>query len=164
MKKKLFTAGEIAKLCKVSNRTIRFYDMKGLLKPVEYSENGYRYYDENSVEKLQRILMFKYLGFSLEEISKMLQKETEAEDIKAYRKDILRQQKESLIYKKLHIEKLIEAVNTAENCNDTDEWESLINIINILSEDDDRVDQYKNDSNLQSRINIHDYRPVQKSG
>ena len=36
----LYTAGEIAKIAGVSLRTIRFYDAKGLLKPVSYSEAG----------------------------------------------------------------------------------------------------------------------------
>ena len=159
MEDKIFTAGEIAKLCGVSNRTIRFYDIKGLLKPVKYSENGYRYYDKNSVEKLQRILMFKYLGFSLEEISSIFEKEQEEQSISAkqYRNNILKDQKENLIYKKDHITKLINAVDVAMNCNDTDEWDSMIKIINILSEDDKRVEQYRSEDNLQSRINIHSY-------
>ena len=44
MKEKLYTAGEVANMAGVSLRTIRFYDSKGLLKPVFYSEAGYRYY------------------------------------------------------------------------------------------------------------------------
>lgn len=49
MEQKLYTAGELAKLAGVSLRTIRFYDVKGLLKPVSYSEAGYRYYNQDSV-------------------------------------------------------------------------------------------------------------------
>ena len=73
MKKKYFTAGEIAKISGVSSRTIRFYDSKGLLQPVDYSESGYRYYDSSSFETLQRILMFKFLGFSLDQIKACIQ-------------------------------------------------------------------------------------------
>ena len=57
----LYTAGEIARLAGVSQRTIRFYDAKGLLKPVSYSKAGYRYYNQESLMVLQRILMLKYL-------------------------------------------------------------------------------------------------------
>ena len=62
----LYTAGEIAKIAGVSLRTIRFYDVKGLLKPVSYSDAGYRYYNQESLAVLQKILMLKYLGFSLQ--------------------------------------------------------------------------------------------------
>lgn len=63
MKDQLYTAGELARLTGVSLRTIRFYDQKGLLKPVTHSEAGYRYYDRDCVDRLQRILVLKYLGF-----------------------------------------------------------------------------------------------------
>ena len=69
----LYTAGEIAKIAGVSLRTIRFYDVKGLLKPVSYSDAGYRYYNQESLIILQRILMLKYLGFSLQQIEAMIQ-------------------------------------------------------------------------------------------
>lgn len=65
MEQTRYTIGEIAKLSGVSAKTLRFYDEKGLLKPVGYSEAGYRYYNENSFVVLQRILMLKYLGMPL---------------------------------------------------------------------------------------------------
>ena len=57
MEEKMYTAGEIARLAGVSLKTIRFYDAKGLLKPVAHSEAGYRYYNKSSVAALQKILM-----------------------------------------------------------------------------------------------------------
>jgi len=41
MQNKLYTAGELAKMAGVSLRTIHFYDIKGLLCPVDYSKSGY---------------------------------------------------------------------------------------------------------------------------
>ena len=67
-----YTAGELAKKLGVSARTVRFYDEKKLLRPCEYSEAGYRLYDEDSVVRLQKILMLKYMDFSLEQISEMM--------------------------------------------------------------------------------------------
>ena len=63
MQNNLYTAGELAKMAGVSLRTIHFYDIKGLLCPVDYSESGYRLYDQKSFATLQHILMLKYLGF-----------------------------------------------------------------------------------------------------
>ena len=68
MEQERFTVGELAALAGVSPRTIRYYDKKGLLCPVAYSENQYRQYDKSSLLQLQQVLMLKYIGFSLEEI------------------------------------------------------------------------------------------------
>lgn len=71
-----YTAGELAKKLGVSARTVRFYDEKKLLHPIEYSESGYRLYDEDSVVRLQKILMLKFMDFSLEQISEMMQNDS----------------------------------------------------------------------------------------
>lgn len=55
----------------VSVRTLHHYDEIGLLSPKKY-DNGYRYYTEDDIEILQLILFYKYLGFSLKEIKKLL--------------------------------------------------------------------------------------------
>ena len=72
MEEKLYTAGQIADMAGVSLRTIRFYDTKGLLKPVSYSDAGYRLYNRSSILLLQKIVMLKYLGFSLQQIAEMI--------------------------------------------------------------------------------------------
>ena len=85
-----YTAGEIARIAGVSLRTIRYYDTKGLLPPVSHSDTGYRYYDKGSLALLQRIMMLKYLGFSLEQIQQLIAaQEADALDQEA----ILAQQK-----------------------------------------------------------------------
>jgi len=57
----MYTAGELAKKLGVSARTVRFYDEKDLLNPCGYSEAGYRLYNEESAERLQKILMLKLI-------------------------------------------------------------------------------------------------------
>jgi DNA-binding transcriptional MerR regulator len=159
MKEKLYTAGEIAKLSGVSSRTIRFYDGKGLLKPVEYSPGGYRYYNEDSINVLQKILMLKYLGFSLEQIAKMVidtdsfSKNGNGEGLK----QSLRMQKKLLLDRKDHLERLIHAVDMAEQDDERNDLESLITIFHLLTEEEMTAKQYQNDSNLQKRINIHSF-------
>ncbi|MDD3362125.1 MAG: MerR family transcriptional regulator [Hespellia sp.] len=64
---------EMAKMSGVSVRTLHYYDEINLLKPSEViSETGYRYYDEDSLVKLQQILFYRELDFSLKEIMKMM--------------------------------------------------------------------------------------------
>ena len=63
-----YKTGKFAKLANVSERTIRYYDKIGLLKPSFVMENGYRQYSDLDLLKLQKILSLKHLGFSIEEI------------------------------------------------------------------------------------------------
>jgi DNA-binding transcriptional MerR regulator len=63
-----YTVKQLANAAGVSSRTLHFYDQIGLLKPDAYGENGYRYYGETALLRLQQILFFRELDFSLAEI------------------------------------------------------------------------------------------------
>ena len=76
MDKEIFyTTGELADIAGITYKSIRIYVEKGLLTPDKITESGYKLFSRRSVEKLQRILMFKYLDFTLEEIGQMLEYE-----------------------------------------------------------------------------------------
>lgn len=145
----LYTAGEIARIAGVSLRTIRFYDAKGLLKPVSHSEAGYRYYDRESLAVLQRILMLKYLGFPLQKIEELLKAGDTVPP--------LSEQKALLQQKKAHLEEMISAIEMAEENGDADRWSYLIRLLNLLTEDEKVQEQYETSSNLEKRIRLHDY-------
>ena len=66
---------EAARLSGVSVKTLYHYDKIGLLVPLK-SENGYRTYSQEDLERLQVILYYKYLGFSLEKIAELLKEGT----------------------------------------------------------------------------------------
>jgi DNA-binding transcriptional MerR regulator len=63
--KDLSRIGEVADRLGVSPRTIKYYEEIGLLTPGERSPGGFRLYGEPDVERLQRILRLKDMGFSL---------------------------------------------------------------------------------------------------
>ena len=67
----MYLIKEAAQLSGVSVKTLHHYDKIGLLIP-QKGDNGYRYYDEAELERLQVILFYKYLGFSLAEIAELL--------------------------------------------------------------------------------------------
>ncbi|HKA19973.1 MAG TPA: MerR family transcriptional regulator [Blastocatellia bacterium] len=70
----MFRIGDFFNLSQVSIKALRFYDEVGLLKPTFVDgSTGYRYYSANLLPRLNRILVFKELGFSLDEISSLLQ-------------------------------------------------------------------------------------------
>jgi DNA-binding transcriptional MerR regulator len=69
----MYRIGEFSTLCQVPVRTLRYYDAIGLLRPGRVERlTGYRYYAATQVERLNRILVYKDLGFSLREIRTLL--------------------------------------------------------------------------------------------
>ena len=97
----MMTVNEVSKLTGVSIRTLQYYDKIGLLKPAEYTESGYRLYDDTALEMLQQILLFRELEFPLKDIKDIV---TRSDFDK---KKALEQQIELLELRKEHIENLI---------------------------------------------------------
>jgi len=65
----MYKIGEFSRLCQIPVKTLRYYDEIGLLRPASTdAASGYRHYSADQVEALNRILVFKDLGFSLREI------------------------------------------------------------------------------------------------
>ncbi len=170
-----YTAGELAKKLGVSARTVRFYDEKKLLSPQDYSGAGYRLYNDESAERLQKILMLRFMDFSIEQIAEIMQEEHF--DVK----ESLAEQERLLLAKKEHIEQILAAVQKTkailsesrnkkdmpETAKDTqsgsmdtarqDFWENMRHIVEIAKKREYAAKQYENDRNLRSRISIHDY-------
>jgi DNA-binding transcriptional MerR regulator len=71
-KTNLYTVKQVAKLSGVSVRTLHLYDEISLLKPVVRTESRYRLYGEKELLRLQQILFYKELDFSLEQIGNIL--------------------------------------------------------------------------------------------
>lgn len=97
----MMTVNEVSKLAGVSIRTLQYYDTIGLLPPTEYTEAGYRLYDDTAMERLQQILLFRELEFPLKEIKRII----DAPNFD--RKKALEQQIQLLMMKKEHLENLI---------------------------------------------------------
>ncbi len=99
---------EFAEFTGVSVRTLHYYDEIGLLAPahVEHS-TGYRYYDETSLLRMQEILFYRELDFSLKSIGEILSSST-------YDKTkVLHEQRHLLTLKKERLERLISAIDGA---------------------------------------------------
>ena len=98
----MMTVHEVSRLTGVSIRTLQYYDRIGLLPPDGYTQAGYRLYDEQALERLQQILLFRELEFSLKEIREIL-------DSPCFDRDrALEQQIALLTLKKEHLENLID--------------------------------------------------------
>jgi len=71
------TIGEVARLAGITVRTLHHYDEVGLLRPSGRSRSGYRSYDAADIARLQRVLGYRELDFSLEEIGALLDGEAD---------------------------------------------------------------------------------------
>lgn len=93
----VYTIKQLSNLAGVSTRTLRYYDSIGLLKPAAYGENGYRQYDDAAVLRLQQILFYRELDFSLDDIQDILDRpEFDVMDALQAHKSALQQQIERL--------------------------------------------------------------------
>lgn len=99
---------EFADLTGVSVRTLHYYDEIGLLVPARVDPfTGYRYYDENSLLRMEEILFYRELDFSLKQIGEVLSSPN-------YDKNkVLKEQKQLLILRKERLERLIVAIDGA---------------------------------------------------
>jgi len=99
---------EFAEYTGVSVRTLHYYDEIGLLAPASVEKTtGYRYYDENSLLRMQEILFYRELDFPLKCIREMIA----SPDYD--RNKALQQQKHLLTLKKQRLERLISAIDGA---------------------------------------------------
>src|SRR3954449_6757387 len=85
---------ELARASGTTTRTLRHYGDLGLLTPSRIAGNGYRFYDEDGLLRLQRILLLRYLGLSLATIGEVLAGEQDAEAALVVHLDLLKQERE----------------------------------------------------------------------
>lgn len=98
----MMTVHEVSKISGVSIRALHHYDKIGLLPATEVTKAGYRLYDDKALERLQYILLFKELEFSLKEIKDIL-------DSPGFdRSKALEQQIQLLELRKEHLQNLID--------------------------------------------------------
>ena len=71
---KRWTTGEVSKLRNISIRTLRYYDQINLLTPSFKDEHGKRFYSEEDLFKLEKIIILKNLSLPLEDIPRLLDK------------------------------------------------------------------------------------------
>ena len=151
-----YKTGQFAKLANVSERTIRYYDKIGLLKPSFVMENGYRQYSDLDLLKLQKILSLKHLGFRIEEIFPMVMDNTnlkESFDLQMH-----------LIDDKIsHLQSLKDALKRASQSKDLS-WNMILSLVQLSNEETTIIEQYKNAKNLNDRILLHEKYSTNKQG
>jgi len=116
---------EISDLTKISVRTLHHYDKIGLLKSSMRESNGYRWYSEGDLAKLQQIIALKFFGFSLGQIKTMLQQELSINEHLTAQKEMLAEQAE-------HLQQAQDAIGVVLEQNKSSkslDWNNLITVI-----------------------------------
>ncbi len=88
----MYTVKQLSKLAGVSNRTLHYYDEIGLLTPTVVANNGYRFYDQEALLRLQQILFYKELDIPLENIKDIIDRSgfNQLEALQAHREALLK--------------------------------------------------------------------------
>lgn len=68
----MYTVKQVSRLADISVRTLHYYDEIGLLHPSTVGANGYRYYDDDALLRLQQILFYREIGLELMQIKDVL--------------------------------------------------------------------------------------------
>lgn len=100
----MFTVKQLSKMAGITPRTLHYYDEIGLLKPSRVGDNGYRYYGEEALLRLQQILLYRQLDMPLDNIKQIMGRH-DFDVISA-----LENHKEELHRRIAHLERLVATV------------------------------------------------------
>ena len=163
-KKEYFTTGQLAKMAKVSVRTIRFYDSKNLLKPSFVDEDtGARFYTRDDFLKLEQVLLYKYLGFSIEEIKELTITKNDKDfviDSMHLQHKLIEDKMEQMQLVKEAIESTLKAYEKEKNID----WDKMLKITELTGMENSLNTQYKNSGNISARIDLHKNYSINKKG
>ncbi|MGL4847336.1 MAG: MerR family transcriptional regulator [Clostridium sp.] len=90
MEEKFYKPKEIAEMLGITVRTLQYYDKVDLLKPSYKNDKGYRFYISDDIHELRKIISLKFLGFSIDEIRKILESDSKEniERLKEKKRDL----------------------------------------------------------------------------
>jgi len=106
--------GEFSKVSKTTIKALRFYDEKGLFKPMKIDDNGYRYYDISQLDTLLKIVEYRKLKFSIKEIKNLLD-DSDKQEILCAHLQKLKEEKESISNSILSLKRMIKEGETMNN-------------------------------------------------
>jgi len=122
-------ANEFAKHAGVTVRTLHHYDRLGLLRPTSYTQAGYRLYSEREFARLQQIVTLKFIGFSLNEIKTLLNRDS------FNLADALKVQRNILKEKRCQLDSAVKTIEKAESAlsNGETDWEAFAKIVEVIT-------------------------------
>jgi DNA-binding transcriptional MerR regulator len=100
-----WSINEVARMSKVTSRTLRHYDAIGLLEPEHVAGNGRRYYGQEQLLRLQQILLLRDLGLGLGDIADVLERQSRTSTV-----EVLRRHRGWLLHERNRLARLVRTV------------------------------------------------------
>lgn len=110
----MYTIGQVAKFLGMSRDTLKFYEEKGLVRPVQDQENGYRHYSEFDIWDVITTNFYRELDFEVKKIQEIRQNKS-ASEVQMLLVEKERQLKEEISYKQQLVRKI---KNLQKGCED----------------------------------------------
>ena len=101
-----YSVADLVKITGLTKRTLHYYDKIGLLSPQRKPDNGYRFYRQEDLLRLQEIVFLKAVGLSLAEIKDFLERE------RSQQRELLKGYQVRLKDKIAHLQKLTRGVES----------------------------------------------------
>lgn len=149
-----YTSGTFAKRAHISLRTVRYYDEQNILKPTYVAANGRRYYSDQDFVRLQQILLFKYLGFSLEEIKELTIADLD-DRVLVHSLELQRKLVQDQIEHLQTVEKAIYGMSKELQHGKEVDWSDMLGLIHLTGMENRLQTQYQNAANISARIRLH---------
>lgn len=131
----MYSIGQLSKKTGVTIRTLDYYDKIGLVLPSSSTEGGHRLYEDEDVLRLEQILSLKYIGFSLQQISKILEESTSTWEQSLEQQLKMIQQKQEHLKK---LEKTLQAVLYSIQFEEDVKWPVIFEMIQLFHKDTKR--------------------------
>ncbi|MEE8807908.1 MAG: methyltransferase domain-containing protein [Lactimicrobium sp.] len=153
-KKGYYSSGEFAARAHVSLRTVRYYDRIGLLSPSAHSDAGARLYNDADLGRMQQILLYKYLGFSLDDIREM----TMAGADQHFLLETMRVQQKLVQERIGQMQAVAEALSSTMSAlkkGQEVDYDHMLALIDSDAMERSLKTQYQNAANITARIRLH---------
>ena len=129
--------GEVAQRTGLSISNIRFYEKKGLIGPERNEQNRYREYEEEDVQQLEKIILYRKMDFTIETIAELLDHKVDVQQAMELQIDHLEEQKQKLqgsidLCRKIVSDQAFEDLDVAYYMNYVKEEESVENLQRLV--------------------------------
>lgn len=117
-----WSIAQVAKMSKVTSRTLRHYDEIGLLPPAWVGGNGYRYYEQEQLLRLQQILVMRELGVGLDAIKEIVEHGRDRVEVLKMHRGWLLAERDRFARLARTVTRTIEELEGGENVTSMDHW------------------------------------------
>ncbi|MFL6118510.1 MerR family transcriptional regulator [Actinophytocola sp.] len=117
-----WSIAQVARMSKVTSRTLRHYDEIGLLPPARVGANGYRYYEQEQLLKLQQILVMRELGLGLDAIRQIVSQGRDQVEVLRLHRGWLLAERDRFARLARTVTRTIEELEGGENVTSMDHW------------------------------------------